>query len=183
MQIIETKIKDLVIIEPDIFGDERGFFVETYNKKRYQEIGINVEFLQDNLSQSNKGVLRGLHYQQKPYSQGKLVQVIKGAVLDVAVDMRSNSKTYGQWESIKLTSKNKKQFYLPPGFLHGFVALEDKTIFNYKCTELYHPEVEVGVAWDDQDLNIDWQLNNYGIEKPIISKKDQEGVAFKNFKA
>ena len=137
MQVTETKIEGLLIIEPEVFGDERGFFVETYNKKRYRENGIELEFVQDNLSKSAKGVLRGLHLQKEPYAQGKLVQVITGAVLDVVVDTRPNSLTYGQWESAELTEKNKRQFWVPAGFLHGFVSLEDNTIFNYKCTELY----------------------------------------------
>ena len=182
MQVLKTKIKDLLIIEPDVFGDDRGFFVETYNKERYKEIGIKEEFSQDNLSKSTKGVLRGLHAQKEPYAQGKLVQVIMGAVLDVAVDIRPDSETYGQWESVMLSGENKKQFYLPPGFLHGFVALEDDTIFNYKCTALYNPESEIGVKWNDQDLNIDWQLEKYGIKQPIVSEKDQRGVKFKDLK-
>ena len=182
MKIIKTKIKDLLIIEPDIYGDERGFFMETYNQERYQKLGIKEKFVQDNLSQSNRGVLRGLHLQQNPYSQGKLIQVIKGAVLDVAVDARSSSETHGQWESIELNEKNKKQFWIPAGFLHGFLSLEDETIFSYKCTELYHPEVEVCVKWNDKDLNVDWQLEKYKIKKPIISDKDQQGIVFQKLK-
>ncbi len=180
MKVIKTKIEGLLIIEPDVFGDKRGFFVETYNKERYQKGGIEPEFVQDNLSKSAKGVLRGLHSQKEPYAQGKLVQVVTGAVLDVAVDARPNSPTYGQWESVELTEENKKQFWLPAGFLHGFITLKDDTIFNYKCTNLYNPESEVGVAWDDEDLNVDWQLDKYGIDKPIISEKDKKGVSFKN---
>ncbi len=178
MKVTKTKIEGLLIIEPEVFGDERGFFVETYNKKRYQENGVEPEFVQDNLSKSAKGVLRGLHMQKKPYAQGKLVQVITGAVLDVAVDARLNSPTYGQWESVELSEENKKQFWIPEGFLHGFVSLRDNTIFSYKCTNLYNPESEVGVAWNDKDLNVDWQLDEYGIDKPIISEKDQRGIAF-----
>lgn len=180
MKIIKTKIEDLLIIEPDVFGDERGFFVETYNDERYKNSGIKVSFKQDNLSKSDKGVLRGLHLQKEPYRQGKLVQVITGSVLDVAVDARPNSSTYGQWESIKLTEENKKQFWIPAGFLHGFVSLEDNTIFNYKCTKLYHPEAEICVKWDDKELNVNWQLKKYDIAKPIISEKDQEGINFQN---
>ena len=178
MKITKTKITGLLIIEPEVFGDKRGFFVETYNKKRYQESGIEPEFVQDNLSKSAKGVLRGLHMQKEPYAQGKLVQVITGAVLDVAVDARPNSPTYGQWESVELSEENKKQFWIPAGFLHGFVSLRDDTIFNYKCTKLYNPESEVGVIWNDKDLQIDWQLEKYGIDQPIISEKDQKGIAF-----
>jgi dTDP-4-dehydrorhamnose 3,5-epimerase len=178
MEVIKTKIKDLLIIQPDVFGDKRGFFLETYNKERYKEIGLREEFVQDNLSKSAKGVLRGLHAQKDPYAQGKLVQVITGAVLDVAVDARPNSETYGQWESVVLTEENKKQFYLPPGFLHGFITLEEETIFSYKCTTLYNPEAEICVKWDDKELNIDWQLEKYGIKEPIVSEKDQRGVEF-----
>ncbi len=180
MVISKTKIKDLLIIEPDIFRDERGFFLETYNEKRYQEIGIQEKFVQDNLSQSNKGVLRGLHAQKDPYTQGKLVQVITGAVLDVAVDVRENSETYGQWVSVILTAENKKQFWIPAGFLHGFLTLEEGTIFTYKCTNLYNSEAEVCVKWNDNDLNIDWQLEKYGIKEPIVSEKDQGGVLFRD---
>ncbi len=180
MKITKTKIEGLLIIEPDVFGDERGFFVETYNKERYQKDGIEPEFVQDNLSKSTKGVLRGLHMQKEPYAQGKLVQVITGAVLDVAVDARPNSPTYGQWESVELTEENKKQFWIPAGFLHGFITLKDDTIFNYKCTNLYNPESEVGIAWNDKDLNVDWQLDKYEIDKPIISEKDKKGVSFKS---
>ncbi|HFC36047.1 MAG TPA: dTDP-4-dehydrorhamnose 3,5-epimerase [Candidatus Moranbacteria bacterium] len=180
MKIKKTKIEGLLIIEPQVFGDERGFFVETYNKRRYQEHGIEPEFVQDNLTKSAKGVLRGLHFQKEPYAQGKLVQVIKGSVLDVAVDIRYNSPTYGQWVSVKLTEKNKKQFWLPVGFAHGFVALEDETIFSYKCTNLYSPESEGTIIWNDPDLNIDWQLEKYGITKPIISERDQKNKPFRS---
>ena len=184
MNVIKTKIKDLLIIEPQVFGDERGFFVETYNEERYKGGGIGVNFVQDNLSKSSKGVLRGLHCQKEPYAQGKLVQVITGSVLDVAVDARPESKTYGQWESVVLSEENKKQFWIPAGFLHGFITLEDNTIFNYKCTKLYNPESEFGVAWDDKDLNVDWQLEKYGIKNSelVISERDQNNNAFKNLK-
>ena len=182
MKITKTKIKGLLIIEPQVFGDERGFFVESYNHKRYKKAGIKENFIQDNLSKSTKGVLRGLHLQKEPHGQGKLVQVITGTVLDVAVDARLNSKTYGQWSSIILSAKNKKQFYLPSGFLHGFVSLENETIFNYKCTKLYHPESELCVKWNDKELNIDWQLEKYGVKQPIISEKDQRGIKFKELR-
>ncbi len=180
MKITETKIKDLFIIEPDVFGDDRGFFVETYNEERYIRSGINDKFVQDNLSKSVKGVLRGLHFQKNPYAQGKLVQVITGSVLDVAVDIRYGSETFGQWVSIKLSSENKKQFWIPRGFAHGFLSLEDETIFNYKCTNLYHPESEGAITWNDKQLNIDWQLEKNGIDEPIISDKDKENVPFCN---
>lgn len=178
MKVTKTKIEDLLIIEPQVFGDERGFFVETYNKERYIESGIEVDFVQDNLSKSVKGVLRGLHYQKDPHAQGKLVQVISGSVLDVAVDIRHGSKTFGQWVSVKLTEKNKKQFWVPAGFAHGFVALEDDTIFSYKCTNPYAPEAEGSIKWDDAHLDIDWQLQQHGILEPIISEKDKESTAF-----
>ena len=155
MQVVKTKIDGVLIIEPEV---------------------------QDNLSKSGKGVLRGLHMQKDPYRQGKLVQVITGSVLDVAVDARPNSPTYGQWESVILSAKNKKQFWVPAGFLHGFVSLEDNTIFNYKCTNLYNPESEVCVSWDDKDLAVNWQLGKYNINQPNISEKDQKGIEFSNFK-
>jgi dTDP-4-dehydrorhamnose 3,5-epimerase len=180
MKITKTKIDELLIIEPDVFGDDRGFFVETYNKERYAENGIDVDFMQDNLSKSVKGVLRGLHFQKAPYAQGKLVQVINGSVLDVAVDIRHGCETFGQWVSIKLSEKNKKQFWIPEGFAHGFVALEDDTIFSYKCTNLYNKESEGAIMWNDEGLNIDWQLEQYDITEPIISEKDQKNIAFCN---
>ncbi len=180
MKVTKTKIGGLLIIEPDVFGDDRGFFVETYNKERYVENGIEVDFVQDNLSKSVKGVLRGLHYQKEPHAQGKLVQVITGSVLDVVVDIRHGSGTFGQWVSVKLTEKNKKQFWIPAGFAHGFISLEDDTIFSYKCTSVYNKESEGAIAWDDVDLNIDWQLDQYKIKEPIISNKDKENTAFCN---
>ncbi|PID52185.1 MAG: dTDP-4-dehydrorhamnose 3,5-epimerase [Candidatus Moraniibacteriota bacterium] len=183
MNVTQTKIDGPLIIEPRVFGDRRGFFIETYNVNRYKEIGIDVDFMQDNLSASVKGVLRGLHFQKPPFAQGKLVQVIKGAVLDVAVDIRTGSDTYGQWESVLLTEKNKKQFWIPEGFAHGFVALEDDTIFSYKCTNVYAPECDGGIMWNDPMVNVDWQLEKYGIKEPIISEKDKKNIAFKELDA
>lgn len=180
MNIIKTKIEGLLIVEPQVFGDERGFFVETYHEERYQEAGIEMEFVQDNLSKSSKGVLRGLHWQTPPFTQGKLVQVISGKVLDVAVDIRKDSPTFGEWVSVELSGENKKQFWIPPGFAHGFVSLEDDTIFSYKCTNLYNKDSERGVMWNDPDINVDWQLEKYGIKEPIISEKDQKNMSFKN---
>ncbi|MCK9379331.1 MAG: dTDP-4-dehydrorhamnose 3,5-epimerase [Candidatus Moranbacteria bacterium] len=180
MNIIKTKIEGLLVVEPQVFGDERGFFVETFNKKRYQEVGIDLEFVQDNLSKSSKGVLRGLHWQTPPFAQGKLVQVISGAVLDVAVDIRFGSPTFGQYVAVELSGENKKQFWIPPGFAHGFVSLEEDTIFSYKCTNLYNKESERGVMWNDLDINVDWQLEKYGISNPIISEKDQNKKLFKD---
>lgn len=180
MNVIKTKIEGLLIIEPQVFGDERGFFVETYNKKRYVEAGIATEFVQDNLSKSTKGVLRGLHYQIPPFAQGKLVQVISGKVLDVAVDIRFGSSTFGEYVAVELSGENKKQFWIPPGFAHGFVSLEDDTIFSYKCTNVYNPQSEKGIMWNDPDINVDWQLEKYGIKEPIISDKDSKNVLLKD---
>lgn len=178
MNIIKTNIEGVLIIEPRIFGDERGFFVEAYNLEKYKEAGIILPFVQDNLSSSAKGVLRGLHFQKKPFAQGKLVQVIKGKVLDVALDIRKNSPTRGQYVTIELSGENKKQLWIAPGLAHGFLSLEDNTIFSYKCTNFYNPASERGVMWNDKDLNIDWKLEEYGIEKPIVSEKDQKNLYF-----
>ena len=181
MNVIKTKIEDVLIIEPKVFGDERGFFVETFNLERYKEAGIDWEFVQDNLSSSMKGVLRGLHFQKDPFAQGKLVQVIKGKVLDVAVDIRKNSPTFGQYISVELSGENKKQLWIAPGMAHGFLALEDDTIFSYKCTNLYNPTAEGGLLWNDKDLNIDWKLEENGIKDPIVSEKDAKNVSWQEF--
>jgi len=175
MKITKTKIKGLLIIEPQVFKDERGFFLETYNQKIYEEAGIKYDFVQDNLSKSAKGVLRGLHYQVNPFAQGKLVQVIQGAVLDVAVDIRFGSPTFGQYASVELDEKNKKQFWIPPGFAHGFVSLTDGAIFSYKCTNLYNPESERGIIWNDPSLKINWKTKS-----PIVSEKDKKNKLFKD---
>lgn len=169
MQIIETQIPGLLEIIPRVFGDERGYFYESYNKGAFQNVGVNLEFVQDNQSLSNRGVLRGLHFQNPPFAQGKLVRVIQGAVLDVVVDIRKGSPTYGQHHKVKLTGENKLMFWVPPGFAHGFATLEDNTIFSYKCTQLYNKESEGAVLWNDPDLAIDW-----GLENPLLSEKDQE---------
>lgn len=182
MHVQKTAIDELLIIEPQIFGDERGFFVETFNVDRYAQHEIHHHFKQDNLSRSMKGVLRGLHFQHEPHAQGKLVQVIVGSVLDVAVDIRPDSSTFGQWVSVELTDKNKRQFWIPAGFAHGFVALEDGTIFSYKCTDLYAPHAEGGVKWNDPELAIDWQLEKYGITEPIISDKDHAHDTFSSLR-
>lgn len=181
MNVIKTKIEDVLIIEPKVFGDERGFFVETFNLERYKEAGIDWEFVQDNLSSSMKGVLRGLHFQKDPFAQGKLVQVIKGKVLDVAVDIRKNSSTFGQYISVELSGENKKQLWIAPGMAHGFLALENDTIFSYKCTNLYNPTAEGGLLWNDKDLNIDWKLEENGIKDPIVSEKDAKNVSWQEF--
>lgn len=169
MNIVETKIPGLLIIEPKVFGDERGFFIETYNEPRYKEMGIDGDFIQDNLSQSKKGVLRGLHYQAPPFAQGKLVTVLKGAVLDVAVDIRFGSPTFGQYVAVELSAENKKQFWIPAGFAHGFVTLEDDTLFAYKCTNVYSPEHDRGVKWDDPAIGIEWPA----VGELVISDKDK----------
>ena len=176
MEIEEKEIKGLIEIFPKVFGDQRGFFLETFNASRYNDILRNVQFVQDNFSSSNKGVLRGLHFQNPPYTQGKLVQVITGLALDVAVDLRRNSETYGQHVKVLLSSEKRNQFWIPEGFAHGFIALEDNTIFSYKCTNYYNPQSEVTILWNDRNLKIDWQIDN-----PIISPKDKEGVLFKDF--
>ena len=161
----KTKIDGVYIIEPKIFGDNRGYFMETYNKEHFAEAGLNMTFVQDNESKSSKGVLRGLHFQRK-HSQGKLVRVTSGEVFDVAVDLRTGSPTYGHWEGVILNEENKKQFYIPKGFAHGFLVLSDEAVFNYKCTNFYSPEYDGGVMWNDPDINIDWPLE--GIENIIL---------------
>lgn len=166
----ETSIKGVYIIESKVFGDNRGYFMETYNKEHFAEAGLNMTFVQDNESKSSKGVLRGLHFQRK-HSQGKLVRVTKGEVFDVAVDLRAGSSTYGKWEAVILSEENKKQFYIPEGFAHGFLVLSDEVVFNYKCTDFYAPEYDGGVMWNDSDINIKWPLD--GIENIILSDKDK----------
>ena len=176
MEVLETHIKDLLIIKPKVFEDARGYFFESYNEDVFKRNGINLNFIQDNQSLSNAGVLRGLHFQAPPFAQGKLVRVITGAVLDVAVDIRKNSPTYGQHVAVELNEENKTLFYIPPGFAHGFLTLRDNTIFSYKCTNLYNKVSEGTVLWNDEDINIDWD-----IETPILSEKDLVGTPFKEF--
>jgi len=180
MNGIKLEIEGLYIIEPRIFEDERGYFFESYNQLRFESlIGKAVNFCQDNESYSHKNVLRGLHFQAPPFAQGKLVRVTQGAVLDVAVDIRSNSPTYGQYAAVKLSGENKRQFWIPPGFAHGFVTLEDHTVFNYKCTNPYHKESEGGLNWNDAILAIDWGLT----ESPLLSEKDKVEHDFNAFKS
>jgi dTDP-4-dehydrorhamnose 3,5-epimerase len=167
MKIIETGIANLVEIVPNVFGDHRGYFFESYNQEKFHEAGITANFIQDNQSLSSRGVLRGLHFQNPPYAQGKLVRVISGSVLDVALDIRKDSPTYGQHHKVVLSAENKKMFWVPPGFAHGFLTLEDDTIFSYKCTNLYNKESEGAVLWNDPALGIDWE-----IESPKLSTKD-----------
>ena len=171
MQVTETKLKDCFIIEPTIFGDERGYFFETFNKKKFKELtGKEIEFVQDNEAFSNRGVLRGLHFQKGEFAQAKLVRVVKGKVLDVVVDIRPNSKTYGEVFSCILSSENKKQLFVPRGFAHGYSVLEDHTVFVYKCDNFYQPKSEGGIIYNDEKLNINWMLS----EKEIaISEKDK----------
>ena len=168
---IETKIKDLYIIEPKVFGDDRGYFMESYNRRDFVEAGLDMVFVQDNESKSKKGVLRGMHFQTK-FTQGKLVRVTQGEVYDVAVDLRKGSPTYGEWEGILLSAENKKQFYVPEGFAHGFLVLSDEAVFNYKCTNLYSPEYDGGLLWNDPDVGIKWPLE--GIDEIILSEKDKK---------
>ena len=179
---VETGIKDLVVIEPTVFGDDRGFFMETYSKKDFQEIGLNMEFVQDNHSKSKKGVFRGLHFQTQ-MSQGKLVRVTAGSVLDVAVNLRRDSNTFGKWYVVELSAANKRQFYVPEGFAHGFITLEDNTEFLYKCTNYYAPEFDSGIIWNDKDLNINYEFEKYGIsiDEILLSEKDQKLQSFKEF--
>ncbi len=176
MEIVKTFIKDLIIIKPDVFFDERGYFFESYNFEKFREILGGAVFVQDNESKSQKNVLRGLHFQRPPYTQGKLVRVIKGAVLDVAVDLRRNSPTYGKYEMAELTEENKLMYWVPPGFAHGFVTLKDDTIFTYKCTNVYNKASEGSILWNDPDINIDW-----GVDNPILSEKDKTGPLLRDF--
>ena len=166
MNVVKTKLEGVVVIEPTVFGDDRGFFLESYNHRRYAEAGIHALFVQDNHSRSGRGVLRGLHFQRtKP--QGKLVRVTLGEVFDVAVDVNPDSKTFSQWIGVNLSSENHKLLYVPPGYAHGFVVLSESADFQYKCTEFYDVSDEGGIAWDDATLNIAWPIEN-----PILSKKD-----------
>lgn len=179
MNFIETPLEGLLIIEPKIWKDGRGYFFESYNKKLFSDAGIDVDFVQDNQSFSQKGALRGLHAQAAPFAQGKLVRVIQGRVLDIAVDIRAGSPTYGQHYSIELSGENQTMFYVPPGFLHGFLTLEDNTSFLYKVTNLYNKASEIGVKWNDPDLGIDWEAAESEV---ILSEKDQLLPAFSDFK-
>lgn len=173
----DTGIEGLVLIEPKVFGDHRGYFFESFHQNRFATyIGGNVSFVQDNESCSGKNVLRGLHFQTPPFDQGKLVRVVQGSVLDVALDIRRNSSTYGKQFSVELNAENKLQLWIPPGFAHGFVSLSDNTIFQYKCTAYYSSENEGCILWNDPDLAIDWLT-----KEPIISEKDKNGVPFAEF--
>ncbi|WP_312420869.1 dTDP-4-dehydrorhamnose 3,5-epimerase [Anaerospora hongkongensis] len=174
MNVIETNLQGVVIIEPKVFGDNRGFFMETWNQEKYEKAGLSFNFVQDNLSFSTKGVLRGLHF-QNPNPQGKLVYVLQGEVFDVAVDIRVGSPTFGQWTGVTLSSENKRQFYVPEGFAHGFCVLSDTALFAYKCTDQYNPQTEGGIFWNDPDIGIEWP-----IMEPILSDKDNKSSRLKD---
>lgn len=178
MKLIETPLKDCYIIEPSVFEDERGYFYEKYNEKKFEELtGLNGHFVQDNISKSSFGVLRGLHLQKGDYAQAKLVSCLEGKVWDIAVDVRENSPSFGQWLGIELSAENKLQFYVPRGFAHGFVVLSETAIFSYKCDNFYSKESEGSVKYNDPDLNIDWKISETDM---ILSKKDQNAAAFKD---
>lgn len=175
MIVENTKLPGVLLIKPDIFGDSRGYFLESWNRRRYAEAGLDRDFVQDNLSLSKQGILRGLHFQQ-PGPQGKLVQVLKGEVYDVAVDIRVGSPTFGQWVGVTLSEDNHLQFYVPEGFAHGFCVTSEMALFSYKCTTFYNPSAEFSLRWDDPDLAIDWPC-----KEPLLSAKDQAGLFLKDF--
>lgn len=178
MEISESPLKGLFVIKPKVFEDARGYFFESYNTAVFEKMGLNLNFVQDNQSLSQKGVLRGLHFQNPPYAQGKLVRVITGSVYDVAVDIRKNSPTYGKYFGLELTEKNKWMMYIPEGFAHGFLTLEDNTIFSYKCTNYYNKPSEDCILWNDEAIGINWDVAN-----PLLSDKDKEGKRLKDFQS
>ena len=177
MNIIKTSIEGVVIIEPRLFKDERGYFFESFNQREFEEKVCKTTFVQDNESKSGYGVIRGLHYQKPPFAQSKLVRVIKGAVLDVAVDIRKGSPTFGQHVAVELTEENHRKFFIPRGFAHGFSVLSEEVIFQYKCDEFYHPEAEGAIAWNDAELGIDWKIP---LEKVLVSEKDSKHLRLEN---
>jgi dTDP-4-dehydrorhamnose 3,5-epimerase len=177
MNVQTCGIPGLLIIEPKVFGDARGFFLEAWNRRRYAEAGLDEDFVQDNISLSRRGILRGLHF-QNPNPQGKLLQVLQGEVFDVAVDIRRGSPTFGKWHGIMLTSDNKRQFYVPPGFAHGFAVLSETALFQYKCTEFYSPKDEWAIRWDDSDIGIEWPL-----KEPLLSERDSKAVCLRDVPA
>jgi len=179
MKFIETKISDLIIIEPTVFGDNRGYFLESYNKKKFEEVVGKTSFIQDNESKSSKGVLRGLHFQKPPFEQAKLVRCIEGEVLDVAVDIRKNSKTYGEHVAVILSGENKRQLFVPRGFAHGFLVLSDSATFAYKVDNTYAPDHDAGIRWNDKELNIQWVVDS--VVK--VSAKDAELPFFLEFES
>ena len=170
----ETPLEGLIVVEPKVFGDDRGFFMETFSERDYEALGIRERFVQDNHSKSRRGVLRGLHFQRE-HAQGKLIRVVRGAVLDVGVDLRPESPTFGRWYAVELSAANRLQFYVPPRFAHGFLTLEDDTEFLYKCTDYYAPQHDAGVRWNDPALGIDWRLGAYGLTEAdlVLSDKDR----------
>jgi dTDP-4-dehydrorhamnose 3,5-epimerase len=170
MNVQTCDIPGLLILDPKVFGDARGFFMETWNRQRYREAGIEADFVQDNLSFSRRGTLRGLHF-QNPTPQGKLLQVLQGEVFDVAVDIRRSSPTFGRWHGLMLTSENKRQFYIPPGFAHGFVVVSETALFHYKCTNLYWPKDEMALLWNDPEVGIQWPLKD-----PLLSERDARAL-------
>ncbi|MCX8089628.1 MAG: dTDP-4-dehydrorhamnose 3,5-epimerase [Verrucomicrobiae bacterium] len=174
MKVRSCEIPGLLIIEPKVFGDARGFFLETWHRQRYREAGLDVDFVQDNLSSSRRGTIRGLHF-QNPRAQGKLVWVIEGEVFDVAVDLRRSSPTFGRWHGLNLSSENRLQFYIPPGFAHGFAVLSETAIFAYKCTEFYSPADELTLQWNDPDVGVQWPFAD-----PVLSEKDKRGLRLKD---
>ncbi len=176
MEVIETKLKGVLVLKPKVFEDARGYFFESYNRNLFLQAGLDLNFVQDNQSLSQKGVLRGLHFQNNPHAQGKLVRVITGAVFDVAVDIRKSSPTYGQWFGQELTEENKWMMYIPEGFAHGFATLKDNTVFSYKCTNFYNKASEDCLLWNDPDIGITWNLEN-----PLLSEKDLQGKRIKDF--
>lgn len=177
MKLIKTDIEGIVIVEPKVYGDERGYFFESFNAERFlAETGVEVTFVQDNESLSKRGVLRGLHFQREPYAQAKLVRVVRGRVLDVAVDIRKDSPTFGRYVAVELSGENHRQMFIPKGFAHGYIALEDDTVFQYKCDEYYHPEVEDGIAWNDPQIGIEWPLSDNEI---TLSDKDRKHSTLK----
>ncbi|WP_299580278.1 dTDP-4-dehydrorhamnose 3,5-epimerase [uncultured Sunxiuqinia sp.] len=177
MEITETPIAGLLVLTPRVFQDERGYFLETFNAKELVKAGIDRPFVQDNESKSSRGVIRGLHYQLAPYAQAKLVRVIEGNVFDVAVDLRKDSPTFGQWYGVELSGENKKQFYVPRGFAHGFSVLSETAVFAYKCDGYYHPQSERGISYNDPELQIDWRIDK---QEALISEKDQANPLFRD---
>ncbi|ABG06027.1 dTDP-4-dehydrorhamnose 3,5-epimerase [Rubrobacter xylanophilus DSM 9941] len=173
MRVLRTELPGVLVVEPQVFGDERGFFMESFNGRRYREAGLPERFVQDNLSLSRRGVLRGLHFQH-PRGQGKLVSVLRGEVFDVAVDVRRGSPTFGRWVGLSLSEENRRQLYIPPGFAHGFVVLSEAALFFYKCTEYYAPECERTVLWSDPEIGIGWP-----VEEPVLSEKDRKAPALR----
>jgi len=177
MRITNCEIPGLVTIEPKVFGDARGFFLETWNERRYREVGLNLHFVQDNVSSSRGGTIRGLHF-QNPKAQAKLVWVIEGEVFDVAVDLRRSSPTFGRWHGLNLSAQNRMQFYIPPGFAHGFAVLSETAVFTYKCTDFYSPRDELTLSWDDPDVGVKWPFND-----PVLSEKDKRGMRLEDLPA